>query len=479
MPLKNVAGRGGLKLFGDEKYGRPIGVLFDVGEERRITGHLKLKRGGLLDSNVVSIVDDKFVYVADGGFLHGISETGKVSVLDCVRGGTLGGTSGPDFMIYHGDVSFRYALFGKRHIKIDQKCIRGIRFTLEGVESSVFVNDKYERFGHLRDPDEAVLDAIERTRPEYLRGKFVGGKAMVSYFTGDWDFLPLFETVLGRVHVGRSIQVDSFGRGMKEAPYITVDFDDDPTSLEGAWEKMRDICQFFAWMMGYVPRWGEVVVYTCRRDEDGSRADGDVNLEVFGPNERAGMPEVVEDCGTLIDGSGYPDHFMDVMGKWLRRNGDGRRKSANARFFGSMRGGSDLFIEDGIVSAANTFDLLPNDDKPEGSRPLLGCIVRHRAKFVLDKFGRDRLKALEEVIKLAVDCRNHYTHGPKERDRVDFSNFEIVFFLAQTLEFIYSASELLICGWDPDKSLRDEWHPLGGYIRSYDSRRSRVLGLTC
>ena len=466
-------------LFGDEKYGRPIGVLFDAGEERRIAGHLKLKRGGLLDSNIVSIVDDKFVHVADGGSLHGISEAGKVSVLDCVRGGTLGGTSRADFMIYHGDVSFRYALFGKRHINIDQKCIRGIQFTLEGVESSVFVNDKFERFGHLRDPDEAILNAIERTRPEYLKSEFVRGKAMVSYFTGDWDFLPRFETVLGTVHVGRSMQVDSFGRGMEDASYIAVDFDDGPTSLEGAWEKMRDIRQFFAWMMGYVPRWKDVVVFTVRRDEGGFRGDMDGDLEVFGPNEWAEVPEGAKDCGTLIDASSHPDHFMDVIRKWLKRNGDGRRKSANARFFGSMQGASHRFIEDTIVSTANTFDLLPDEDKPKGARPPLGSIVRHRAEFVLDKFGRDGLQRLEDVIRLAVKCRNHYTHGLDDSDDVDFSNFEIVFFLAGTLEFIYGASELLICGWDPDKSLRDEWHPLGGYIKSYDRRRSMFLGLTC
>lgn len=355
-------------LLGDEKYRRPIGILFDVGEGRRIAGHLTLKRGGLLDSNVVSMIEDKFVHVSEGGALHGISEAGRVSLLNCVGGGILGMSSHGDLAVYHGDVSFRYALFGKRHIDIDQECIRGIQFTLEGVESSLFANDKFERFGLLHDPDEAVVDAIERTRPEYLKGEFVRGGAMVSYFTGNWDFLPRFETVLGTVHVGRSMQVDPFGRGMQDAPYIAVEFDDDPTSLEGAWEKMRDIRQFFAWLMGYVPRWKDVVVLTSRKDEGGFPADSDGSLEVFGPEEWAEVPEGTRACGTLIDASRYPDHFMDVMEKWVRRNCDARRKSANARFFGSMRGGSDRFIEDSIVSAANTFDLLPDEDKPKASR---------------------------------------------------------------------------------------------------------------
>ena len=68
---------------------------------------------------------------------------------------------------------------GKQHVAIDDKCVRGIRFTLEGAESSVLV----------------------------------------------------FETVLGTVHVGRAMQVDFFGRSIEDTPRITVDFDDHPTIL--------------------------------------------------------------------------------------------------------------------------------------------------------------------------------------------------------------------------------------------------------
>ena len=58
---------------------------------------------------------------------------------------------------------------------------------------------------------------------------------------------------------------------------------------------------------------------------------------------------------------------MEVMKKWLERNSDTKRKSANARFFGCFPGTSNRAIEDGIVSATNTFDLLPDEDKPAGA----------------------------------------------------------------------------------------------------------------
>ena len=80
-------------MFRDDKYERPIGVLFDSEKGRRIAGQLKLQRGDLFDSNVVSIADDEFFRIAHGDSLHGVSEVGKVSLLDCVRGGMLSTTS--------------------------------------------------------------------------------------------------------------------------------------------------------------------------------------------------------------------------------------------------------------------------------------------------------------------------------------------------------------------------------------------------
>ena len=502
-------------MFRDDKYEHPIGVLFDTEKGRRITGQLKLKRGDLFDSNVVSIADDEPSHIARGASLHGISEDGKVSLLDCVRGGRLGITTWGDCRIYHGDVSFRYALFGKQHVSIDEKCIRGIQFTLEGAESSVFMHDKFERFGHLHDPDEEILDVIKRKRPEHLKGDFVKGQAMVSYFTGDWDFLPRFETVLGTVHVGRRMQFDHFGRSMQDTQRITVDFDDDPATLEDAWVKMRVIHQFFAWMMGYAPGWKDVLVFTSHVDENGFRADAD-GLEVFGPSEWEEVSEGARRNSSLIDASQHPDHFMEVMANWLERNGNTRRESANARFFGSIQGTWDRVIEDRIVAAANTFDLLPDEDKPKaqqlpddvrqvlkdakkkigkllaagaqrndvltalgeiGANKRLRDIVEHRADVVLAHYGDDNLQELKDVIRLAVKCRNYYTHGSGDKDAgaSNFADFDVVVFLMETLEFIYCASELLLCGWDSNKSANEDWHPLGDYLMSYDAKRSMIL----
>ena len=63
---------------GDKKYGRPIGALVNV-DGRDITGQINLKRGGLFDSNIISLYDDKYFFVGDHMCLHGVSE-GRESV---------------------------------------------------------------------------------------------------------------------------------------------------------------------------------------------------------------------------------------------------------------------------------------------------------------------------------------------------------------------------------------------------------------
>ena len=465
----------------EEKYGRPIGALFDAKEGGKVTGQINLKRADLLESIVVSIYDDRFFHVNGGGSLHGISEAGKISLLDCVRGGMLASTSWGDFSIYKGDVVFRYAIFGKEHILPDEKCIRCIQFSLEGVETSVFMGDKFLNYGHINSPDDEIIDAIMRNRPEYLKGDLVHGKAMVSYFTGNYNLLPETETVLGKVHACRTLHTTLHGLGTKQTPYIEIDFDDSPTTLEDAWEKLRKVRQFFGWMMGYVPGWKDIRIFTVRKGKNKHRIDGDGFIdsghEVFGPKERSDVSASVMQHGTLIDASRNPDHFMEVMKNWLARNENEKRNSANARFFGSMRGGYASTIQDRIVSAANTFDLLPPEDKPElpsNRRIYLREIVEHRLEEVLIHFGENRVEGIRESIRLAVMCRNHYTHGPEENDtnNVDFTNFGVVHYLSCTLEFIYGASELLLCGWDDSTAVQYEWHPIGGYVKMYEYNRS-------
>ena len=493
------------------EYEHPIGVIFTTSEHgRKIVGQLKLTNGDLFTSNVVNIVDDEFFFLDEDDHMHGVSSAGKVSLIECLRSDPLGQTSWGDFSVHHGNVPFRYAVFGTRHITATEECIHGIQFSLEGVESSVFADDFRKTFGHIRYPDVKIIEAIEKYQPDYLSGRSFGDGAMVSYFTGNWDFLSRLDTAIGTIHIARTVYEGTFRSNMDNTATIAVDFDDSPTTLSNAWEKMRIVRQFFAWMIGYVSEWKDVVVHTSPLDDYRRRTDG--QLTVFAVKEGPSSEGSARRRDSLIDASRSPEHFADVMRSWLDRNVNGGMDRANEQFFSSIA--ANRYLEDSIVSAANTFDLLPESEKPKpeelsqadldvlenvrreiknnmGNIPerdsilraigyavsskSLRAIIASRADVVLQHSAKGELDGLADVVRLAVKCRNYYTHGPsgKEEDK-HFADFAVVRFLTATLEFIYGASELLLCGWDRSKVIGN-LHPLIAYIRDYDYNRKVAL----
>ena len=104
-------------MFPRDKYGRPIGVLLNTGEARRFAGQLKLTRSDLFGSNVVSITNDEFLHIDSGDSLCGISADGKVSLLDCVRGGTLGSTG--SLRLSAALLGVSVGSLGSRHLRSD------------------------------------------------------------------------------------------------------------------------------------------------------------------------------------------------------------------------------------------------------------------------------------------------------------------------------------------------------------------------
>ncbi len=511
----------------DAKFQRPIGVLFDKvksGRNSRVFGYLTLNpvRDDYFRNIVLGVVDDGGgVRVESDESMFGFSPAGDVSLIDCIRGGPPNQIF--DFRrIQYGDIPFRYALFGPRRLAADDASIREIEFTLEGAAGSVFPNNAAGHFVRLRNPDQSVLDAINRTKPEYQKRELTKGQAMVAYFTGEWRYLPEFETVLGTVSIVGSVKSDGISPSNVEEPRISIAFGETPVTIGEAWKKMRRVRHFFAWMMGYAPRWRDVKVFVMSDPEDELQAV--CELLVFGPNEsKTGWdPEksgYTRMNAGAIDAARYPDRFISVMQQWLERDADPARKRANDQFFGCLPGTpSNIALEAEIVTAANAFDLLPEVDKPprqplpeallnivedalskakacphseqreavvnalariSRNGPLRQC-VEARADIVLEHFEEEALKHLKSDVAHAVRCRNYHTHGSNRTGPagIDYADLDAVCFFAKTLQFIYGASELLLCGWRPNNAvLFNGRRMFGAYIGNCESWR-KAAGYT-
>lgn len=204
--------------------------------------------------------------------------------------------------------------------------------------------------------------------------------------------------------------------------------------------------------------------------------------------------------------------FTNVLKCWLERNDTWR--SARNRFSTALSDQHTYDI-DRIVGAANMFDILPssacpttvtlsqdiekarNDARkafqalpasPERDSVLgtLGCIgkaslkrkVRSRAKPITDIVGA-RFPELDLVVDQAIDCRNYFVHGSVAKIDYD-QHFDQVMFFVDTLEFIFSASDLVESGWDIASWITQGTtlsHPFGRYRVGYTEQLGELKKL--
>ena len=211
----------------------------------------------------------------------------------------------------------------------------------------------------------------------------------------------------------------------------------------------------------------------------------------------------------LVDPSREPDKFSAVLAEWLKRNACYKRGIANTTFFESMPGMFSHLPQHILRQAADALDILPPEDKPDlppiperirtilsvahkniktlggyQSHPVrervlggLGRLnsyvtlrdtVAHRTDIILDHLKENKMPRLKELGDMAVRCRNYFTHNQTAPRHVDFTNSYTVSLLAQTLQFIYGASELVECGWDMNAWLPTgfaQFHAFGVYVK--------------
>lgn len=455
----------------------PFNALLTVGEAK-VAGNINLAGGNVS----VSLVSDALFLPRLEGDLHGVAKAGQVSLLGCLGSGR-GFVNFADSAAHHAEPPFRHLVVGGRFVSSDEACLTGMDFELEGVADDVFADLGPSRFGTLLTPNESTLEAVlEDAQFKENSVKGFSGQPLVSYFNGDHVLLPKADTALGQLsgHIGMT--GDWLMGPSRIRPTMHLDFSESPATVDEARDKLNRLRSFFGWIRGAIPRVAEVRLYTAKLSADAGGRVGKDGLPDQGlalHSRETPMDGGGDRTGALIHATEHPDHFMDVLAKWVQRNEDRERRSANDRFSALMRRAG--YLEDEIISSANCFDLLPQGDKPEpepGRKiPTLESTIGHRAKAVTAALGglpavKDALGDIGVVIEQAVRCRNHYVHGPRPRDGDwDFDSPSVVVGLTRTLRFIYMTSELLACGWDPRLALRScDGHPTWDRFRFADRR---------
>ena len=514
-------------------YGKPLPATFQVkslrsDESREVSGYILLNKGGYHASKAVLMSNKPFRVlkaseVYEGTDVMGICRAKKMSLVYCLGTLSSGGVRPVrDSARYvpEGKVTFMYAAFGEHHLRRDDRVIRGIRFTFDHADA-MLSNRGYDAFGLLLRPQREVLDAIQQQveSDELCRGlphDFNYKYAQVRYFTGKHTLFPDTDTVLGTIGASRGVSLWGWKHSAQEDyPFITIDFADDPVTLDEAFDKMRLVRQFFTWMTGFAPRWSDVHVSISAEDVQDTFVHSPVEWDEAQDDENPARKRTM-----LIDPSREPDKLSEVLATWLERNACPKRGIANANFFASMPGMFSRTVDQVLCKVADAFDILPPEDKPKfpsiperirnilsvaraniksiaglksdpardyvlsqlgylHKRVKLKDTVQHRADIILDHLDDNTMPHLKELGAMAVACRNYFTHNSDPPDGVDFTNYHTVGLLARTLQFIYGASELVNCGWDMNawlsSSLAQE-HAFGSYVkRDYAMTVQQVL----
>jgi hypothetical protein len=97
--------------------------------------------------------------------------------------------------------------------------------------------------------------------------------------------------------------------------------------------------------------------------------------------------------------------------------------------------------------------------------------VLYRAEIVKNHFPQIT-NEIDRILVLAIKSRNYFVHGSDDFEYEKYEDFLPLF--TDTLEFIFSVSDLIECGWNPKAWLKTR--PSRSHVYSYfiNSLKSKI-----
>ena len=407
-----------------------------------------------------------------------------------------------------------YVLIGESFISSEDSIVQAIHYHFDnvdcltrGVRTFGTILPGRDGFRRILEEDHARRERIARDH-QWERSKFepeVGEAPVLQYFSGVWEIAKC-EARMGSVTL-----TNRASHGMGSAKGVSID-NEVTASLEFAAPKtvgeaissLGVVHSFFELCLGRRQRylWIEAELVKGEAERD---APLPPHLDVYWSYGNARVlgetaPTLFSDV--LIDAERQKPEFANVLSRWLdsaESMGDARSRIANSFHSGS-------YGVDRIVGSANAFDLLPDTHVPsrvDVDGPTMEAVRECRERFralpesfarqsVLSALARVGMPSLRDKIchraaiiseadprmfaelrlpcTQAVLCRNHFVHG--STGGFDYwEKYNAFVFLADTLEFVFAASDLIELGWDY-RAWREKGstqsHEFGSYVVDYD-----------
>jgi hypothetical protein len=438
------------------------------------------------------------VPIPSTGELNFITGTGfdhkTISCLDCIDAGSQstfhnGGTEFTTSIFPH------YIAIGDTSLHPDEINITAIHFATNDLPT--LFNDR-SAFGHIFSTSEELTRVLtqhhEKLEKDFSLGYKLNLPRMetnpnIFYFTGITDFFECTTDIgMFTVHHSPSFSVDGkTGIDCKNNITASLTFDT-PVNFKNAIDKMSTLARFLSVIAGHSQRTFGIKIKKTGLPDNSC-------LDIYCSYNITRSDNTLQNShDTPLNPILRPEEFSHVLNNWIRREHEW--KIGRIQYLNGLSKGRS-YDTDRLVSAANAFDILPSSATVPDSivpaehetarnecikilkalpltedraaaigvlkrwgRANLRSKVLHRAKIVKDHIHQIP-EEIDEILILAIKNRNYFVHGSSDFNYEKYEDFLTVF--TDALEFIFSASDLIECGWDPSAWLKT--HP--SYSHNY------------
>ncbi len=473
----------------------------------KATGHVKLSNSKIS----ASIVGDLYKIINEDYWdIDGKLPDGRrISLIECVKNGSMHFHDREDRAI-ETSLYPHFVVVGYDAISSTEQKITSIIYECE---NAYLFCENSKTFGTLYPSPEALnalFDTEYENSKELLadldwapirREEAVGEHPIISYFDGNQEIATV-DIPSGKLTIWNSVRYkfgSARGAKLKNTVFHTIEFNE-PKTLREAVRDLIKIHQFYELLLGHKQKYKKIKLIF-----EGMDRGKHTPLSLFWNrcNQR-----VKESTRKVLPGdipilaSTERETFQKVLSNWMHASSS--MNESRFRLFNGLL--ENRYSYDRLIGAANMYDLLPKDKVPEVeelSEELIKSVAASRQAFkdldpspardsvlsALGRIGKPSLKTkilsrgaivnkamgmrfhkLDIVCHHAVLCRNHYVHGSAAGFEYD-KNFPCFAFLTNTLEFVFSAADLIECGWNPKDYLSRHGtmsHFMGQYIIDYD-----------
>ncbi len=461
---------------------------------------------------------------ADHSDQHGtLNDGSQVSLLGCVRT-RVAHFGGAGDARHESTFLPLYILIGRSLVSSEDSKIQAIHYHFENVDRLVDGRQAFGVFHPEREALRKVLEVEHGQDEEIARDSRlstrefdpeIGGAPILAYFKGIREILKCYVRT-GSVELTNST---SYGLGSSKGVHIdnevTVSLRfDTPRTVGEAISSLDTLHSFFELCLGRRQRYLWIEAELAEEEEDVDDPHPHL-LELFWSHCNdwvAARNSQTSYHDVLLDAGMQKEQFSRVLSGWLDSSGqmgDARNRISNSFLANS-------YSVDRLVGAANAFDLLPDTHVPptvepdeltrgavrecrkrfkelpespvqqailtalgQAGKPSLRDKICHRADILI-KAGPALFPDLYIPCTQAARCRNHFVHG-SEGTFDYWAEPRTFLFLADTLEFVFAASDLIELGWDyhnwRDRGLTLS-HDFGSYVVNYDMNLQRLKQLT-